>query len=1077
MNQKKNKVLLILSFVCLQLLFFEANLFANSSLGIEQTSKIISGRVVDLNGEPLIGVSVSITGTTIGIHTDADGKFKLDAPQNAVSFTVVYIGMKTQEIKIGKAASFEVVMEDESVVLQEVVAVGYGVQKKESVVGSISQASNEQLSKRGGVTDMKQALSGQVPGLITVTSSGEPGGVGRSGSSTQFFIRGQNTWNGGQPLILVDGVERAMENVDVNEVESISVLKDASATAVFGVKGANGVVLVTTKRGETSKPKISLSYNTTAKMLSRVPEKLDSYGALSVRNESIEREVVLNANSWDDYTPYEILQRYKKSQSPEYSVIYPNVDWEDALFKDVGLSHKTSLNISGGTKSVRYFGSLSYMHEGDMFRKYDNNKGYNPNYDFDRFNFRSNLDIDLTKSTLLKVNLSGFYSQKNQTYSNEGATGNAEYMMWGALYRFPPDAYLPQYEDGRWGYSNKINQWNPVATLYNLGIRETRQTLLSSNFELQQKMNFITEGLTAKVLFSYDNDIISEGGLYDVGNHIRPNDRNGNTPSKQVNPEDYEGPWQDPSDYITDLPTMGDNNYDWVLKPWNLRPEVIGAGNFETWIPVTRRMMYQFQLEYARSFNLHDVSVMGLVKREEYARGNMFKNFREDWVFRTTYNYDSRYLFEFNGAYNGSEQFGPGYRFDFFPSLAVGWYVSNEKFFKLDWIDRLKLRYSFGLVGDDKIGSQRWLYATQWSYAGASPLGSISTQTSPYTWYTESVIGNPDIHWEKAKKQNIGVELGAVKNALSFTFDYFTEKRTDILLSGDGRSIPSFFGGSAPSANLGKVDSKGYEIEIRWDRRFPNSFRYWTSLSYSHTENKIKAKDDPKLLPAYMKSEGYSIGQNRTGISSGFYNNWDDIYASIPTEINDQYKLPGYYNLIDFNGDGIYRSTEDNVPYGYSNIPMNTYSIFLGTDYKGFSVMAQLYGVFNATRYVPFDSFWNNLNTVYSHAEDYWSKDNQSATSFLPRWKTPGENVGDYFYYDASYLRLKTVELAYTFNKDSKWLKSMKIDKFRVYVNGNDLFMWSDLPDDREGTASGGSAQAGTYPTVKRVNFGIDITF
>jgi TonB-linked SusC/RagA family outer membrane protein len=1075
MSKKRNYALFTFKVTCFLLLFFTCNLSAESNLYTQQGQKRISGHVKDIAGEPLVGVTIFFPGTPVGTLTNLDGNFSVEVPENVESFKVSFVGMHSQEIQIGNQTTFNITMEEESVSLQEVVAVGYAMQKKESIVGAITQATDEQLKKRGNVTDMKQALSGQIPGLTTITSSGEPGGVGRGGSSTQFFIRGQNTWNGGQPLILVDGVERAMENIDVNEVETISVLKDASATAVFGVKGANGVILINTKRGSSSTPQISFSYNTTAKMLSKVPRKLDSYNALLVKNEAIEREVVLNEPSWSDYLPYEIVQRYKTPQTDEYAILYPNVDWEKALFKDVGFSHKAALNISGGTNVIRYFGSLAYLHEGDMFKDYNNYKGYNPNYNFDRFNFRSNLDINLTKTTQLKVNLSGFFSNKNQTYANEGSASSADYMIWRSVYVFPPDVYLPQYDDGRWGYSNKVTTWNPAATLYNMGIRETKRTLLSSNFELQQKLDMITKGLTTKFLFTFDNDVISEGGIFDVGNHIRPNEVTSNTPAKQINADLYLYPGQNPEEYTTNLPVTGQSYFDWILRPWTLRPELIRAGNFEKWIPVTRRMSGQIQLEYARKFNLHDVGIMALVKREEYARGNMFKNYREDWVFRSTYNYDTKYLFEFNGAYNGSEQFGPGYRFDFFPSVAVGWYLSREDFFKIAWIDRLKLRYSFGMVGDDKLGSDRWLYVTQWSYGGSSPLGSTARKQSPYTWYKEEVMGNPDIHWEKAAKQNYGLEFGAFKNALSLTCDYFRENRSDILLAGNLRNIPSFFGGVAPAANLGKVRSAGFELEIKWDKRYRNSFRYWASLAFTHTENKVTFKDDPQLLPDYMKNEGFSIGQHRSAIATGFYNNWDEVYASIPTETNDQYKLPGYYDLIDFNGDGIYKSSEDDIPCGYSEIPMNTYSFFVGTDYKGFSIMAQLYGVNNASRYVALRNFWARYTTVYAHVEDAWSKENPNASSFLPRWQTQGQNIGDYYLYDASYLRLKTVELAYAFNKKHQWIQSMKIEKLRVYLNGSDLFLWSKLPDDIEG--GGRSALYGTYPTVKRINLGVDITF
>ncbi|NCB09048.1 MAG: SusC/RagA family TonB-linked outer membrane protein [Bacteroidia bacterium] len=375
--------------------------------------KTLNGKVLDEGGLPLPGVSVIIKGTTTGTVTDMDGNFSLSNITSESTLVLSFVGLKTQEIMVGNKTSLNVVMEEQTIGIEEVVAVGYGVQKKESVVGSIAQATEEELRRTGNVTDLRQALSGNLPGIVSLTSSGEPGGVTTGESATNIFIRGQNTWNGGQPLVLVDGVERDMNNIDVNEVENISVLKDASATAVFGVKGANGVILITTKRGKEGKTILNFNYVVTGVMLSKQPDKLDSYDAMMAKNEIIEREGVLNEPSWNAYVPYEIVQRYRRPQSDEYAVIYPNVDWEDAMFKDMGFSHKATLSARGGSKAIQYYGLLGYTHEGDLFEDYDNGKGYKPNYNFNRFNFRSNIDVQLTKTTKLKLNLSGYFSQKN----------------------------------------------------------------------------------------------------------------------------------------------------------------------------------------------------------------------------------------------------------------------------------------------------------------------------------------------------------------------------------------------------------------------------------------------------------------------------------------------------------------------------------------------------------------------------------------------------------------------------------------------------------------------------------------
>ena len=1039
---------------------------------VEQPQKIeISGKVTDSKGDPLPGAAVIIKGTTIGTITNVNGEFVLNAPIDSKVLVFSFVGYKTQETPIGNKTIFNITLEEQTMGLEEVVAVGYGVQKKESIVGSIVQATNEQLKQTGNVTDLKQALTGQLPGVTTVVSSGEPGGTGTGNSATSIFIRGRNTWNGGQPLILVDGVERNMDNLDVSEVESISVLKDASATAVFGVKGANGVILVTTKRGVVSKPQLSFSYNATALSISKLPQKLDSYNTLLLKNEMIERETVLNEQSWADYTPLEIVERYRKPQSAEYAMIYPNVDWVDAMFKDFSLSHRAALNVQGGTNFVNYFGSVTYLHEGDMFKDYENNKGYDPNYNFDRFNFRSNLDFKITSTTNLKVNLSGFFSQKNTARSWNTVNQNGlNPKAWSAAYGMPPNVYLPQYDDGRWGASFKIpaEQFpNPIAYIYNTGMITYRTTELDADFALEQKLDFITKGLSAKASFFYDNRIQTQGNLLDDTN-VLP-DPNSNTAQKIVDSDKYTGPGQDTGEYIQDVPTAGSNQFDWAIREWTLEQEDTDLTS------VMRRTMYQFQLDYARQFGLHNVGAMALVKREEYAAGSMFKRYREDWVSRVTYDYDTRYLLEFNGAYNGSEKFGPSYRFDFFPSAAVGWYVSNEKFFKIDWVNRLKLRYSIGMVGDD-TGGGRWLYDSQYSYGGSAQMNADPFGASPYTWYSESVVGNPDIHWEKATKSNYGLELGFLDNVISVNYDYFTEHRTDILVDGTSRaSVPPYFGAAAPTANLGEVKAKGHEIELRFNKRTNFGLHYWANASFTHTKNEILKADNPALLSSYLKGVGYSIGQSRTLVRADFYNNWDEIYASVPMETNDLQKLPGYYNLLDFNTDGVIKASEDKVPYGYSEVPENAYNLSLGAEYKGFSVMVQFYGVNNVSRYIPLQNFLSYQDVLFNHALDYWSKDNPDASSFLPRWKTQGQNIGDYFLYDGSYIRLKTAEVAYTFQ--DKLIKKMGLSSLRVFLNGNNLFFWSKLPDDREAAFSGGSSYEGTYPTPRRFNLGFDLTF
>ena len=1050
---------------------------------IQQQSRTITGLVVDNENEPLIGVNILVKGTQTGVITDIDGRFTLTTTGSDPILIVSYIGFVTQEVKVGTRPTLRVTLQPDDLVLEEVVVVGYGVQKKQSIVGSIVQQSSEELQRAGHVTDMAQALTGQLPGVITVTASGEPGGVGRGESATNIFIRGQNTLNGGQPLILVDGVERNMNNIDPNEVETISVLKDASATAVFGVKGANGVILITTKRGTEGSMKLSFSYDGTAKMLSKVPAKLNSYETLLRKNEIIEREMGLNPGSWADIMPKQILDRYKQPQSDMDAILYPDVDWEEAMFKDAAMSHRLNMSVQGGTSFLSYFGSFAYLHEGDMFANYDNNKTYDPNYNFDRFNFRTNFDMRITGTTKAKVNLSGYFSTKNGNYNNEGSTSAADWWQWNALYGMPPNAFPVQFEDGSWGYSSKVSPTfpNPVAALYNLGVRKNRRIELNADFSVEQKLDFITPGLSATASLFYDNRIVSQGGIFDNNNHIRP-EGSSNTPLREVIPDRW-FPGATLDDYTNFLPSSGDRDYDWAYRPWSVRDESIAEAQWVSRMPIFRRTMYQLQLNYSRQFNsIHTVNSTGVFKREQYADGNEFQHFREDWVFRLSYDYDGRYFIEGNGAYNGSEQFGPGYRFDFFPSVAAGWYVSNEKFWKVSWFERLKLRYSIGQVGDDNF-SNRWLYSSQYASNGnrtrIDPNFGPQGGDSPYPRYRESIVGNPDVHWEKALKANYGIEMGFLKNMFSLNLDYFTEKRTDILLSGTSRAIPPFFGISPPSANLAEVDAKGYEIDLKFNGSIPVGLNYWAALAYTHTQNKIIKRDDPALLDPHMKNEGFAIGQQKRQIADKIYNTWDDVYASVPLESNNNLKLPGYYNIIDFNGDGQIDSN-DNAPVGYSGIPQNTYTLSFGAEYKGFAIMAQLYGAYNVSRWVVLNNFRSDMDVLFTdYVGDYWSKDNPNSLNPLWRYKTDGGNTyGDRWLFDASILRLQTAEVSYTFTSQKhQWLKLANISMLKLYLNGNNLFFWSDLPDDREGDFSGGSAGDGTYPAVKRVTFGLNISF
>lgn len=1030
-----------------------------------QAQKIqVKGNLVDGTGEPLIGATVKVNGSAgVGAVTDFDGNFKIDVPSENSTLVFTYVGMKTKEVKVGKKREFKLILEDDNAI-GEVVVVGYGQQKKASVVGAITQTTGKVLERAGGVSDIGSALTGNLPGVITSSSSGMPGD-----EDPKIVIRGVSSWNSSDPLVLVDGIERPMSSVDIHSVQSISVLKDASATAVYGVKGANGVILITTKRGTEGKAKISASASSALKLVSKLPETYGSADALYYVNQAIKHELGLSPSSWGDIRSTDFINNYNApagSIDPETGLLmserYPDVDWQKELFKDYAMSYNANVNIAGGTKAVKYYAAIDYQHEGDLFREWKNNRGYTSGYGFNRINVRSNLDFQLTKTTTLKANLAGSHGIRKSPYGLDKGSW-AETQLWQAAYSAPHDTFLPQYSDGVWGYFPKDEQGSPnsVTQLALHGEQATTTTRINTDFTLEQDLSFITKGLKASAIVSWDNVFVEA--------------------SRGVNDLDHAAQYKyiDP---ITGVVTYkqepgGKNNFDFVETiAWKTDA---GALNNNL---TQRNLFYQAQLYWGRKFGQHDVTAMGVFNRSERATGSQFTNYREDWAFRTTYNYADRYMLEYNGAYNGSEKFSKDNRFAFFNSGAIGWNVANEKWFKpvaetkvfgRNLVDILKLRYSYGEIGEDNVW-ERWLYQTTWAYGGKTHLDSTNPNNeSIYTWYKESKVGNPDIHWEKAIKQNFGIDYAFLGGLVAGSLEFFNEKRSDIMIAGNSRSVPSYFGASAPYMNKGRTKTTGYELEVRLKYDFDNGIHAYANMNMTHAKNVVTEHDDPVMLPSYQKNVGYSIGQAKSYLDNGTAQSWDDVIAMTPHNTNDNQKLPGQYIITDFNGDGVI-DTNDSAPYGYTGTPQNTYNATIGIDYKGFSIYAQFYGVTNVSRYVAFNSLPKSyLHTVFKEGA-YWSPSTPDGIPSLRMNSTPSYYEGTRFLYDGSFCRLKNLEVAYTWN--GGWIKSLGLSMLKVYVNGNNLFLWTDMPDDRESNFAGtGLASQGAYPTMKRINFGFKL--
>lgn len=1012
----------------------------------------VRGTVVDDTGEPLIGATIALKGGSAATASDIDGNYSLQVPDlKTAVLKVSYVGYLPQEIKVNGRSTVDVTLQTNAEQLEEVVVVGYGQQKKASVVGAITQTTGEVLERAAGIHDISAALTGNLPGVVTMQSSGMPGE-----ESAKITIRGASSWNNSDPLVLVDGIERDMNSVDVGSVKSISVLKDASATAVYGVKGANGVILVTTKRGEEGRAKIDVSFTATLKSASKLPNKFDSFDALAARNKAVVHELGLMPSSWSYMTPYETLLKYRNPANLEEFERYPNVDWQDYLFKDYAMAYNGAVSISGGTRFVKYFAAIDFVHEGDLFRNFDNHRGYETGFGYNRINARSNLDFQLTKTTVFKVNLSGSNGQKRSTWPNDGSGFNQsnwnDVQVWAGAYNIAPNVFRPVYADGSYGYYPAFSSQvaNSADLLANGGAFKTTATRINTDFVLEQNLDFITKGLNFRGMISWDNQFREQGrGVSDL----------------------YNGPqykWIDPATGAVSKknPTETTSQFDYLPgSKWSTQAGSVSNGN------TLRNLNYQLQLNWNREFGVHNVGLTGVWTRQETAIGSMIPMYREDWVFRATYNFADRYFVEYNGAYNGSEKFKKGKRFGFFNSGAIGWRVSQEKFWEglRDWWEELKIRASYGEIGDDSGG--RYLYMDEWGTGGNTSMDITGYDNrSMYTFYYLSKLGNPDAGWEKVKKFNLGIDYAFLNNMFAGSVEIFKDKRDGILINGNDRAMPSYFGQTPPTANLGKAESKGFEVEVRFSKNINRNMRVWANLSMTHAANKIIDRDDPALKPAYQKQAGYVIGQTHSYLDKGFLNSFDDIYGSPSHDVNDASRLPGDYYIVDFNGDGVV-DNKDSVPYGYSGTPQNTYNATIGFEWKGFSCFAQFYGVTNVTREVSLVSFGNHIDNVYNIG-DWWSGETGTGDILIPRWYSTvsGYSNGTQYLYDGSYVRLKNVELAYTFTNG--WIKKLGLSYMKLYLNGNNLWVWSRMPDDRESNFSGGSG-SGAYPTMRRFNFGV----
>ena len=1043
-------------------------------------NRLYKGKVVDdRTSESLVGATVKVKGSTIGTITDIDGNFALDIPDNIspIVFEVSYMGYASKEAAPAKTTGFTIRLAEDSQTLEEVQIIAYGKQSKMSVTAAISSIDTKELLKSpsGSVAN---ALSGAVTGLSSIQPSGQPGAENPS-----IYIRGTGSLSDelSKPLILVDGVERSFFQMDSHEIESITVLKDAASTAVFGVRGANGVVLVTTRRGVSGKPVISLNSSFGLTQALRNLKGVDSYTYATLYNEAQLSDNPSLTESQLGFSPF-VIDMFRTNEDP---IMFPNVDWNDYLFKNLAWQTQHNLTLSGGGERFRYFVSLGYLLQDGMLKQLG--ESYDPNYQYKRFNYRSNVDIDITKSTLLKVNIGGHVGAKREPRTDE---------LWRKVLWSTPFS-SPGIVDGKLIsniYSNRYisigERSCPLDYYYNYGYNVDTDNVLNLDLALEQKLDFITPGLSMNIKGAYNTN-------YNVKASRTPS--GADSMCTPIYLGSIETPGMDFWDPRFDRTIVYQTDGVSGLHEQMSYGEEVGRG---------RNWYGEFSLNYSRSFGDHDVSALFLYNQskkyypETKIDGKVYymdiPTAYVGYVGRMTYAYKKRYMVDLNAGYNGSENFAPDKRFGFFPAVSAGWILSEEKFMKKQKvIDFLKLRASYGIVGNDKMENARFLYmAGAWSGYNTVAKGQGSWQfgkdggTGLLPDAKENTMGNPDVTWEKVAKQNYGIDLKMFDSRLSLTADVFFEKRKDILSTRN--TLPAITDINLPKINLGKVNNHGYELSLGWNDR-AGKVDYWLKANVSYAKNKIIYMDEVVPNEPYMAETGRSTGLTYGYIFDRFLQKDDfDADGNLKKDENGRQILPqmalgtprpGDALFKDLNGDGVING-DDKTRFGYAERPDYVFGFLGGLKWKNFEFSMQWTAAMNASRILD-GEYRNAFGSTNSRmllkflADGRWTEENPN--SRFPRLtfmnKSHYLQTSDLWLMNGSYLRLKTAEISYTLlQKD--FLKKVGIESVRFYCNGyNLLTLFSDLNDidiDPEGVTDGGN---NNYPNIRIYNFGVNISF
>ncbi|MDR1153148.1 MAG: TonB-dependent receptor [Bacteroidales bacterium] len=1003
----------------------------------QQVKKKVTGKVIDKNGEPLPGVSIIVKGSTRGALTDIDGSFEMDNVDVGATLTVSLLGMESKEIQFQGQVDLIVVLEEKASELSEVTIVAFGAQKKASVVGAIETIKPEALA----ITSKKNisnTLAGKLPGIIAVTRSGEPGY-----DQSNFWIRGLSSFSGNTtPLVLIDGVQRNLDDMDIMEVESFSVLKDAAASAMYGVRGANGVILINTRRGKVQKPEVYAKVEHSFTAPTQLPKFIGAADHMQLLN-----DIAADAGRMP-YYDQKVIDYTRSGYDPE---LYPDVDWIDAIFKPYAFNDRVNLNVNGGTEILRYNLTASYYHEGGLLER-DKSLPYNTGINLNRYNLRANVDLNLTKTTSMRFNVGGYLEKVRRPTI-------ASYVIWYEAYASPPMKHPIKYADGKIPSTPMME--NPWGALTQSGYNINSSSKIESLFAIEQQLDFFTKGLSSKLSFSFDN--YSESTLA----RSKASDR-----------------------YLA--ATSRNDEGDLILTQTHTGSEFLeyanGAayGNNQTYL--------EWMVNYDRTFNDdHNVNALLLYNQRSYDDGGIQPYRNQGIAGRAAYSYKNKYIGEFNFGYNGSENFAKGQRFGFFPSVAAGWIVSEEDFWApvSKTIDFLKIRASWGKAGNDQIDAdvnrrRRFGYLTTMN-TGAEGYAYGSQGAYWVQGITEGEIGVSNLTWETVTKQNLGMEISFFR-ALRIQADIFQEHRENIFMQ--RRTTPSQTGFlTTPWSNIGEAENWGGELAVSFDKKINEvSLSFFANMTYA--KNKITYIDTPPgQQGTHQDQTGHSINELYGYRALRLYTDDDfnpdgTLLATLPQNELAMVR-PGDIMFHDWNEDGVINSKDQGYVGGTVD-PRLVYGFggtvaFYGFDFSFFfQGVGDTYRIIGNTGsgayrlFIP-GSGQGALGNIYDNYTDRWTVDNPSQDVFWPRlsYLTNENNyaASTWWKKDMRFLRLRQVELGYSFPKSvtKNWAKMV-----RVYVSAENLLTSSKfkLWDPELDTVTGEQ-----YPLMKSVMLGLEVTF